>query len=128
MAYDVSFSVKFLSEYPNFPADQQQAIVNFVATFKEFGLDFDKYQGKIAPSYRMQDKTQASYEYVFKNNLWHYHLGLPKYVKSNFGTYHTSDMILHFQKISTHEIKIVDITSHYKVTGEFWLPTEDYLL
>ncbi|MFW2177826.1 MULTISPECIES: hypothetical protein [unclassified Moraxella] len=127
MSFDVSFSVKFLKEYPNFPNEQQQAISNFVDTFLQFGLDFSKYKGKIAPSYRMQDKLSDNYDFVFKNKLWHYHLGLPRYVASNYGTYHTSDMILHFQNLSATTIKIVDVTSHYKVTGEFWLPTDDYL-
>lgn len=69
MAFEVSFSVKFLSEYPNFPNDQQQAIVTFIETFQQFGLDFDKFKGKIAPSYRMQDKTQDTFDFTFKNKL-----------------------------------------------------------
>ncbi len=126
--FEVDFSLKFVKEYPNFPQELQEAISQFVETFLQVGFDLSYYKGKMACSYRMMDKLHPNYEYAFKNNLWHYHLGIPEYVKSRYGLYYTSDMLVHFRKLSKNKIVIVDVTCHYKATGEFWLPAPDYLL
>lgn len=129
MNYQVLFSEKFKTELPNYPEQYQKAIFDFVQIYRQYGLqDFNRYKGKIKPSFYMVDKLHPNYDYAFRNKLWHYHLGLPQYRLSRYGTYHTSDIILHFSKISNHQIKILTITDHYKVTGEFWLPSEGYLL
>ncbi len=126
--FSVSYSSKFLMELGNYPLNYQQAIVKFADTFTKHGFDFSQYKGKIKPSLYMIDKLHPNYDYAFKNRLWHYHLGLPEYKLSKYGMYHVSDVILHFSKISNTEIKILTITDHFKVTGEFWLPSEEYLV
>ena len=90
--------------------------------------DFSKFQGKIAPSWRGIEKTNPIYDFTYSNSLWHYHVGLPDYIKSKYNNYLTSDMILHFQwKSNANHIRVLDITWHYKRNGEFWLPNSDYL-
>ena len=129
MSYTWEFGKKFAVEFKNYPENQQDKILEFTDIYEENGLsDFSKFQGKIAPSWRGIDKTHPIYDFTYSNSLWHYHVGLPEYIKSKYNNYLTSDMILHFQwKNNSNHIRVLDITWHYKRNGEFWLPNSDYL-
>ena len=129
MSYTWEFGKKFAVEFKNYPENQQDKILDFTDIYEENGLsDFSKFQGKIAPSWRGIDKTHPIYDFTYSNSLWHYHVGLPEYIKSKYNNYLTSDMILHFQwKNNSNHIRVLDITWHYKCNGEFWLPNSDYL-
>ena len=129
MSYTWEFGKKFAVEFKNYPENQQDKILYFTDIYEENGLsDFSKFQGKIAPSWRGIDKTHPIYDFTYSNSLWHYHVGLPEYIKSKYNNYLTSDMILHFQwKNNSNHIRVLDITWHYKRNGEFWLPNSDYL-
>lgn len=129
MSYTWEFGKQFAVEFGNYPENQQDKILDFTDVYEKYGLkDFSKYQGKISQSWRGIDKTHPIYDYAYSNNLWHYHIGIPKYVKSKYNNYLTSDMILHFQwKNRSNHIFIADITWHYKSNGEFWLPEPNYL-
>lgn len=129
MSYSWEFGKQFAVQFGRYPEDQQDKILDFTDIYEEYGLkDFSKYQGKIAPSWRGIDKTDPIYDFTYSNNLWHYHIGMPDYVKSKYNNYSTSDMILHFQrKDHIKHIRLLDITWHYKANGEFWLPTSECL-
>lgn len=129
MSYTWEFGKKFAVEFKNYPENQQDKILDFTDIYEENGLsDFSKFQGKIAPSWRGIDKTHPIYDFTYSNSLWHYHVGLPEYIKSKYNNYLTSDMILHFQwKNNINHIRILDITWHYKANGLFWLPKSNYL-
>ena len=129
MSYTWEFGKKFAVEFNNYPENQQDKILYFTDIYEENGLsDFSKFQGKIAPSWRGIDKTHPIYDFTYSNSLWHYHVGLPEYIKSKYNNYLTSDMILHFQwKNNINHIRILDITWHYKANGLFWLPKSNYL-
>ncbi|ENW85180.1 hypothetical protein F908_00079 [Acinetobacter sp. NIPH 284] len=129
MSYTWEFGKQFAVEFGNYPENQQDKILDFTDVYEKYGLnDFSKYQGKISQSWRGIDKTHPIYDYAYSNNLWHYHIGIPEYVKSKYNNYLTSDMILHFQwKNRSNHIFIADITWHYKSNGEFWLPEPNYL-
>lgn len=129
MSYTWEFGKQFAVEFNNYPENQQDKILDFTDIYEENGLsDFSKFQGKISPSWRGIDKTNPIYDFTYSNSLWHYHVGLPDYIKSKYNSYLTSDMILHFQwKNNSNHIRVLDITWHYKRNGEFWLPNSDYL-
>ncbi len=129
MTYTWSFKPKFSQEFKNYPIDQQDAILDFTDVFEKFGLsDFSEYKGKMAPSWKGLSTIDPVYSYARENNLWHYHIGIPNYKKSDYGDFFTSDWVLHFQlKNNGKEALIVDVCYHYKSTGEFHLPTEEYL-
>ena len=129
MSYTWEFGKQFAVEFGCYPESQQDKILDFTDVYEEFGLsDFSKYPGKISPSWRGIEKTDPIYDFTYSNNLWHYHIGLPEYIKSKYNNYLTSDMILHFQwKNRSNHIFIADITWHYKSNGEFWLPEPNYL-
>lgn len=129
MAYTWEFGKQFAVEFTRYPPEQQDRILDFIDIYQKFGLsDFSKFQGKIKYSWSGIDKLDPVYDFTYSNSLWHYHVGIPDYQKSRNNQYLTSDMILHFQwkNHSTH-IRILDITWHYKATGEFWLPGDNYL-
>jgi len=129
LSYTWEFGKKFAVEFNNYPETQQDKILDFTDIYEKNGLsDFSKFQGKIAPSWRGIDKINPIYDFTYSNSLWHYHVGLPDYIKSKYNNYLTSDMILHFQwKSNANHIRVLDITWHYKHNGEFWLPNSDYL-
>jgi len=119
LSYTWEFGKQFAVEFGRYPENQQDKILDFTDVYEE---------GKISPSWRGIDKTDPIYNYTYSNNLWHYHIGIPDYVKSKYNNYLTSDMILHFQrKQQIDHIRLVDITWHYKANGMFWLPSPEYL-
>jgi hypothetical protein len=89
--------------------------------------DFTKYTGKITPSWSGLHCTDPIYQYAKNNDLWHYHIGIPKYV-SNHNKYKTSDWVLHFQwPDKGNRITLVDICYHYKSDGTFHMPSSNYV-
>lgn len=128
---EILFGDEFTKEYPNFPANLQNAIVDFVTLVGEYGFyraTFHQYKGKISPSWRNLDPTNPNYTYTHTQKLWHYHIGIPVYRLSKTGRYHTSDMVLHFiWDNNKDKITIVDCTEHYCFDGSFWLPAPQYL-
>jgi len=59
------------------------------------------------------DKAQ----YANKYHLWHYHIGIPTYIKQNrykkyeFGDY-VSEYILHYQIVDANTVKLIKLDNH----------------
>ncbi|WP_338558098.1 hypothetical protein [Acinetobacter sp. KS-LM10] len=128
MSFTWEFGKQFAIEFKIYPNDQQDKIIDFIEIYTQYGLsDFSKFPGKISPSWKGTPDLKT-YTYAKSNHLWHYHLGLPEYIKSRYFEFFTSDWVLHFQwKSPETHIVIVDILFHYKADGEFHLPTQKYL-
>lgn len=128
--YKISYGIQFLKEYPHYPPDQQNAIALFLKVFTKYGLkDFSKFEGKVSPSWKNVDESSPVYKFTKGNKLWHYHVGIPYYKKSNYYDYKTSDYILHFMLLDNQkEIVVIDITPHYDSYRNFWLPKPNYLI
>ncbi|NWO04461.1 MAG: hypothetical protein HLX50_01780 [Alteromonadaceae bacterium] len=126
MHYTVEFLPKFAQEFANFPLEHQNKVLDFVRTFQLHGLsDFSIYEGKIAPSWV---SGTPEYHFARSNALWHYHIGIPTYVRRH-GRYKTSDVVLHFQwKGKGDHISLVDMYDHYTREGRFYLPSGSYLV
>lgn len=122
MPYTTSFRTQFAVEFKNFPRDQQDKILDFTDIFETHGLsDFTKYVGKISPSWS-GSATPAAQAFAKANDLWHYHIGLPGYTQVH-SKFKTSDWVLHFQWINRGDhIDLVDLYSHYRADGTFYLP------
>ncbi|WP_048765532.1 hypothetical protein [Acinetobacter sp. 243_ASPC] len=128
MVFIFEYARQFAKEFVHYPLDQKQAIADFLVLYQQYGLkDFSKYKGKITPSWKGVKVGSDVYEYAHRNKLWHYHIGIPEYLKSLYGEYYTSDWVLHFIRVSDTHIVIVDVLFHYKSDGIFHLPTEKYL-
>jgi hypothetical protein len=127
MAYSYGFKKQFATEFANFPKPQQDKILDFADAFLLHGLgDFTKYVGKITPSWA-GNANSADYNFALSNELWHYHIGIPTYIAVH-PKYSTSDWVLHFQwKGKGDHIDLLDVYSHYRKDGSFYLPSIDYL-
>ncbi len=127
--FQVEYGKLFAIEFQNYPKDQQDAIVDFIEIFLNYGLvDFNKFEGKIAPSWKGLATDHPHYHFAKKHDLWHYHIGIPNYQKSQYGDYQTSDYILHFMLQNNRvTIVLIDTTSHYRSDGTFWFPRIEYL-
>ncbi|WP_186100524.1 hypothetical protein [Burkholderia gladioli] len=128
MVYSWRFSAQLAIEFKNFPKNQQDAILDFTDIFENFGLsDFSKYPGKISPSWSGAIMGSAEYVFAFSNELWHYHIGIPRYNYVH-SKYATSDWVLHFQWPGQgSSISLVDVYSHYTSSNKFYLPPSNYL-
>jgi hypothetical protein len=125
MTFTVRYKLQFAVEFLRFPLDQQTKIAEFIALYKQVGLDdFSKYQGKFNCTWDTLNENDPKFVYARENCLWHYHIGLPYYTP---GVQHdTSDWLLHFQWMNwpvraTH-IELVDIYKHYTWDGKFYIP------
>jgi len=129
MKYTFSFKKQFAAEFPRYPKDQQDKILDFTDIYEQHGLtNFTKYPGKITPSWTGIYPPDPVYDYAWKNDLWHYHIGIPEY-KSVHGQYKTSDWVLHFQWVNgRRHIDLVDVCYHYKSDGTFYLPPAESLV
>lgn len=124
MTYQWNFKQQFAIEFARFPNDLQIKVISFTDIFEQHGLtDFTKYPGKIAPSWKGLVPSDPVYKYTFDNDLWHYHIGHPTFKLSVNGSYRTSDWVLHFQwKNKGNEVTLIDVYSHYRVDGTFYIP------
>lgn len=132
MAYTVDFKKRFAIEFARFPQDQQLAIADFILLYQQNGLhssQWNKYPGKIAPSWKGLEVSHPNYAYARSNHLWHYHIGLPDYKQSPYGDYKTSDWLLHFQWANQGQhISLVDAYCHHTSDKTFYMPNPDRLI
>lgn len=128
--YEFEFGHLFLEEYKHYPRDQQDAIASFLKTFLTYGLyDFSNFKGKVACSWKGLSNNHPHFDFAKKNNLWHYHIGIPDYQQSLYFDYKTSDYLLHFMLLHNRtKIVLIDTTCHYRADGTFWLPGPEYLI
>lgn len=60
---DILLGDEFVKEYPNFPPNLQNAIVDFIYLVERYGFDhavFCHYKGKISPSWRNLSPTDPN--------------------------------------------------------------------
>jgi hypothetical protein len=126
MTYTTSFSLQFAQDFARFPVPDQLKVTTFLTQFESFGLQsFSNYPGKIAPSWS-GPATAANHAFARNNDLWHYHIGIPKLKPTQHGKYFTSDWLLHFQwpnwRTNGTSIHVVDLLPHTSSGGTFNLP------
>jgi hypothetical protein len=129
MSYTVDFKKKFAGEFKNYEKDQRLKVLEFAQTVQEQGLkNFSIYPGKITPSWDGEEYSlDPVWQYAWKNDLWHYHIGLPEY-RTVHNQYKTSDWVLHFQWVNKgRKIDLVDMCYHYTVDRKFYIPSAEYL-
>jgi len=118
---------KFAEEFSGFPGADKEKVLDFLEIYEKHGFsDFSKYEGKIAPSWVGLDVGHPDFIYCQANCLWHYHVGIPKYIEKH-EKYKTSEWVLHFQMIGPTHINIVDVYAHYDSSGNFYIPSGEYL-
>jgi hypothetical protein len=121
--YTVSFGAIFLSSFKHFPKQDMALIQNFIEHYEEFG--FNGLPGRVKNSDNVDYDDPmflTKVKYAQDNLLWHYHIGVPEYDKSNGHGDWTSEYVLHYQQIDSFVIKIVDLDRH----PPFRLPEDKY--
>ena len=98
-------------QYPTLQAGFKLKLQDFLQHAADDDLDGLKGRNKRSDdadpnNHNFMQNTQ----YAHDNELWHYHLGLPKFETSKYGDL-TSDWILHYQRFDTY-IKIIQIAKH----------------
>lgn len=121
MTFTVGFGPQWAREWKNYLADQKLKVADFVQVYQAHGLDRTQHPGRISPSWMNLQPSHPNYAYTQNNFLWHYHIGLPRYTKSQYGDY-TSDWVLHFQWVGQgSHIDLLELSTH-QVMGKFYLP------
>ena len=125
--YTTSFSLEFATNFARFPVADQLKIAAFQTQFESYGFtQFSNYPGKISMSWGGLSPNDPVYTFTYGNDLWHYHIGIPKFQQSVSGKYFTSDWLLHFQwpnwKNNGPHIHLVDLLPHNGSSGSFNLP------
>ncbi|MBV7388307.1 hypothetical protein KRX11_06580 [Pasteurellaceae bacterium TAE3-ERU1] len=114
---------KFKLEFKHYPTEDKNKIIDFIYHVQKFGMIGLPGKNKSSDDVSTNDPQWLSKVlYAQEHNLWHYHIGIPNYDKSNGIGKYTSEYILHY--ILGHNfIKIVDMTPH----PPFILPSLTYL-
>lgn len=123
MGIKVLFGAKIAAEMANFPEADLLKIWQFKQHVETQGLVNLAGRNKSSDNVPKDDPQWAlKVAKAQAYHLWHYHIGIPDYDKSNgFGDY-TSAYVLHYVREEDF-IKIVDFTAH----PPFKLPNDPYL-
>lgn len=112
--YTVIFSSEFDYYYNNVCTENQLDLIDdFIEHYERNGLK--NWKGKIAcssnvPNYYKDHNERKSL--AIQYNLKHVHIGYPEWITKEGYTYSTSDQVIHFQKISYKEIKLLTLSRH----------------
>ena len=117
--YTVDFSDSFSTFYASLV--EMPTRLNILDCIDEFIDHFEKnglwgWKGKIAPSSRLpvnipEPKRSDLIAHAEANKLWHAHIGDPSFRDTGHG-YSVSDGVLHFQKLSSYSIKLLEVGYH----------------
>ncbi|STZ09204.1 Uncharacterised protein [Moraxella caprae] len=113
-----SYFLRLLDKLDEQSQDRVAEFINYVEQNGLYGLAGRNKSS--APQNPHAKKERANFDYAQKHCLWHYHIGIPKYVGDDGDM--TSECILHYQRFDD-KIILVDISTH----PPFELPNQDKL-
>lgn len=124
--YYVDFSQEFDYYYNNvFTPEKLDLIDDFIDHYELNGLS--GWKGKISNSWNVPE-TYANWKersaFAKEHKLSHVHIGLPYWQNQPNIPYLTSNQVLHFQKVSNYEIKLLTVSTHNPMD----LPTLENIL
>lgn len=121
--YQVAFGKTFNYYYNKIYSETTLDLIDdFIEHYEEHG--FTGWKGKVAQSNRVPDSYADQAALIAKANkykLWHVHIGAPKWIKSRYGQYYTSEWVLHFKRESKYKIVLLDLGWH----NPMLLPSDD---
>lgn len=108
----VDLSKWFAGYLDRLSEDDYDKIDNFIQHVETYGLIGLKGANRKSDRVNQNSETaKADEEFAQKYNLWHYHIGIPKYdMTKGFGKY-TSDFYLHYERYP-ERIRIVGMNDH----------------
>ena len=107
----VSITEDFKAIFKTLSRNDQLKVSKFIQHVKTHGMKNLAGRNKSSdhvPSSNPQWLARA--RYAQKNNLWHYHIGIPNYVGNKYGDL-TSQYIVHYVKQDGF-IRLVDLSTH----------------
>ncbi len=123
MGIQVYLNPQFAKELQRFPIKDQEKIANFILHIRNYG--FVGLAGRNKNSDEV-DKDDPEWldkvTYAQKYNLWHYHIGIPKYDTTKGCGDWTSEYIIHYV-MQENFVTLVDFNCH----PPFKLPSKNYL-
>lgn len=126
LLYIVDFSAEFTYYYDKvFTNTKLDLIDDFIDHYELNGLK--GWKGRIAKSSNVPNQypdALSRIDLAMKYNLYHAHIGLPEWKTRPGFPYSTSSEVLHFQKVSHKEIKLLTVSTHNPMD----LPTIENIL
>ena len=119
----IEFGQVFLDRFNNYPIVDIEKIKEFTDHITLYG-----FEGLAGRNKRSDNVDTNDHEFIEKvkhaqkYNLYHYHIGIPEYDKTNGHGEWTSQYILHYKYLD-NVVTIVDLDQH----PPFTLPDEEYL-
>lgn len=113
-----TFAIYYDQRYSNQTLD---FIDDFIEHFEING--FSGWKGKFGPSDKVPKGTPDRQKLIDKaqfHQLWHVHIGMPKWETTPGRPYSTSDWVLHLKKHSKYKITLLDLGWH----SPFLLPSD----
>lgn len=108
---EVIFSEKFSHYFVNFPRQDKEKIIAFMAHVKQFGFVGLQGRNKSSDDVPTDDPNWLTkVRYAQQHSFWHYHIGIPYYSQSASGDL-TSEYVLHYRKLAD-KIIIVGMSPH----------------
>lgn len=121
--YQVGFGKTFNKYYSTaFPENTLDLIDDFIEHYEEHG--FTGWKGKIGPSNKVPENYPNRNSLIAKANkynLWHVHIGDPRWNPTPHGKYLTSDWVLQFKRVDRYKIVLLELGWH----NPLLLPSDD---
>lgn len=115
MPFTLEFSPHFTERYEDLTEVEKNLIDDFVFYYRGNGLK--GFVGKVAPTDNVPQIDPDRIDKIWwakRHHLYHVHIGYPAWRASRnpWGTYRTSDFLVHFQKFNEKHIALVEYGSH----------------
>lgn len=119
----IEFGQVFLDRFNNYPIVDIEKIKEFTDHITLYGFEGLPGRNKRSDNVDTNDhEFIEKVKHAQKYNLYHYHIGIPEYDKTNGHGEWTSQYILHYKYLD-NVVTIVDLDQH----PPFTLPDEEYL-
>ena len=111
MKVEVSDWFKY-EQYPELKTGFKIKLADFIKHVTDFGLENLEGRNKSSDDVDTDNHNFVNdVKFAQDKKLWHYHIGIPSYDKTNGVGDYTSDYIIHYQKFDSY-INIVHIDNH----------------
>lgn len=118
---DAKLTEHFKNRYKKFPPKNRKKISAFLVHVIKNGFDGLEGRNKFSDDVSTNDVDFVEkVKFVRENCLWHYHIGIHEYDKTNEVGDWTSMFVLHYSRIEPNLVRVAHMSPH----PPFRLPTK----